>query len=514
MKLKDSLGGAVIIISLFLSSIGLTQQPKGSGNQGRVNEKEVYYFGLQANAPPISNNNGLGWEGYCYAFIETLKERIPEKIEIVSVKIQHRFTGNGDNGEKLDAECGPNTITPGRINKELKENGRDGTFSETFAWTGAKVLLPDKKRPDFFNQSKLKKLKFGVLGGTTTKTLVASIFPSVEQKNIVLLKDRQDAITKIKEGEVDAFFNDELLLNSVLKELLSSKNAQDYSLLPTFYSKEEYGIIVYHVSKDKNNNLLTAINDLLKQGEVKIFGDTQIQILKDPQFDEVIEDFKLPVKQSENGHSFSLLEENLYLLGFLTLIVIILIILINNQINRAKRSRGISQTRTQINNNSDNRNNEESRVAPLKSEYSPATPYIIVNNHTNVDSKNDNNQGDNMSERKTQINQNNSSFGVGYSEQVEANQLAANIHNYAPEQDLAKAAESIQQLLKQLEATNPTATQEDKQAFVTAAIPQEEKSRILRALQAGGEKALEKFLNNPYVDVTMAIVKEWQKGQE
>lgn len=119
-----------------------------------------------------------------------------------------------------------------------------------------------------------------------------------------------------------------------------------------------------------------------------------------------------------------------------------------------------------------------------------------------------------MSERKTQINQNNSSFGVGYSEQVEANQLAANIHNYAPEQDLAKAAESIQQLLKQLEKTNPTATQEDKQAFVTAAIPQEEKSRILRALQAGGEKALEKFLNNPYVDVTMAIVKEWQKGQE
>lgn len=119
-----------------------------------------------------------------------------------------------------------------------------------------------------------------------------------------------------------------------------------------------------------------------------------------------------------------------------------------------------------------------------------------------------------MSDRKTQVNQGYSSFGIGYSEQVEANQLAANIYNYAPEQDLAQAAAKIQELLKQLEKTNPTATQEHKQAFVTAAIPQEEKSRILRALQAGGEKALEKFLNNPYVDVTMAIVKECQKGQE
>jgi uncharacterized protein YjbI with pentapeptide repeats len=88
-------------------------------------------------------------------------------------------------------------------------------------------------------------------------------------------------------------------------------------------------------------------------------------------------------------------------------------------------------------------------------------------------------------------------------------------HNYPLEQkqSLAEAAAQIQKLLEQLEKTNPTATETDKQAFVTAAIRPEDRSRIVKALQAGGEKALEEFLKNPYVNVAIAIVKEWQKAE-
>lgn len=91
----------------------------------------------------------------------------------------------------------------------------------------------------------------------------------------------------------------------------------------------------------------------------------------------------------------------------------------------------------------------------------------------------------------------------------------ANQYNYAPEQKqtLAEAAAEIQQLLEQLEKTNPTATQVDKQAFVTAAMAPEHRSRIVRALEAGGEKALEEFLKNPYINVAVAIIKEWQKAE-
>lgn len=362
MKLNSSIGGVVIIVSLFLSSPGLTQQAKGNGNQGGVNEPIIYYFGLQTDAAPISYKNNVVWKGYCKAFIEVLQKRISEKIEIVPVK--SRFTSQGDNGKELDAECGPNTITEGRKHKELKENGRDGTFSEPFASTGAKLLLLDKKKPDFENGSKLK---IGVLKGTTTKIFVEGRNP-LAVNNLEILEDRTDAITKLKTGKIiDAYYNDELLLKSTLKELQSSSSGEKYSILPTLYTNEEYGIIVYYRSQDKNSRLLNAINSLLKEAQFKTFGNTQLKILNSPEFKDFLE---------------------------------------------------------------------------------------------------------------------------------------------------AEAAAKIQELLKQLEKTNPTATHEDKQAFINLAIPQEEKSRILRALQAGGEKALEKFLNNPYVDVTMAIVKEWQKGQQ
>lgn len=87
------------------------------------------------------------------------------------------------------------------------------------------------------------------------------------------------------------------------------------------------------------------------------------------------------------------------------------------------------------------------------------------------------------------------------------------IYQSEEKQTLAQAAEEIQNLLKILETTNITATQAEKQAFVSTAIAPEKRNRVVRALEAGGEKALEEFLKNPYVNVGMAIVKEWRKEE-
>ena len=124
------------------------------------------------------------------------------------------------------------------------------------------------------------------------------------------------------------------------------------------------------------------------------------------------------------------------------------------------------------------------------------------------------NQGDTMSE--TFNNDLHEAKVANFANKVQDNaRQQANQHNYAGEQKqtLAKAAEEIQNLLKVLEKTNPAATQADKHAFVTAAIAPPTKERIVRALQAGGEKALEEFLKNPYVNVVAATIKEWQQAQ-
>lgn len=78
---------------------------------------------------------------------------------------------------------------------------------------------------------------------------------------------------------------------------------------------------------------------------------------------------------------------------------------------------------------------------------------------------------------------------------------------------LVGAAFEIQQLLKQLELSNPTATDAEKIEYVNDETTPSFKRRVVGALQASGEAAIEEFLDNPYVNVGKAIVKGWIKPE-
>lgn len=92
-------------------------------------------------------------------------------------------------------------------------------------------------------------------------------------------------------------------------------------------------------------------------------------------------------------------------------------------------------------------------------------------------------------------------------------QANQNIHLSEQKKTLAEAADEIQQLLKQLETTNPNATESDKIAYVNDEMTPSFKRRVLGALQAGSETAIEEFLDNPYVNVSKAIVKGWLRPE-
>ncbi|NEO72772.1 pentapeptide repeat-containing protein [Moorena sp. SIO3H5] len=86
----------------------------------------------------------------------------------------------------------------------------------------------------------------------------------------------------------------------------------------------------------------------------------------------------------------------------------------------------------------------------------------------------------------------------------------ANQNNYEEgDKNLAEAAE-IQQLLEQLEKTNPTATEAEQEAFVSAAITPTKKERLINALKEGGQGAIEEFLDNPYLNVAIRIIEGWR----
>jgi hypothetical protein len=64
--------------------------------------------------------------------------------------------------------------------------------------------------------------------------------------------------------------------------------------------------------------------------------------------------------------------------------------------------------------------------------------------------------------------------------------------------------------LKQLEETNPVATESEQIAYVNIAAQPDLKQRAIAALKEGGETAIEEFfLGNKYLKVGKAVLKAW-----
>ena len=116
-----------------------------------------------------------------------------------------------------------------------------------------------------------------------------------------------------------------------------------------------------------------------------------------------------------------------------------------------------------------------------------------------------NNQNHNI-----EVQQNFKASVYGVAGKVEGNQ---NIFVSEQRQTLAEAAQEIQQLLQQLEASNPTATEIQKAEFVKMAIAPTRKERFLSALNAGWKEAIKEFLDNSYINVAIAILEGWKNAE-
>ena len=77
-------------------------------------------------------------------------------------------------------------------------------------------------------------------------------------------------------------------------------------------------------------------------------------------------------------------------------------------------------------------------------------------------------------------------------------------------QTLAEPAVEIQQLLMQLEKSNPAATEAEKVAYVNDETPPALKSRVASAVKAGSISAVDTLLDNsPFSNLAKAIVEGW-----
>ncbi|MEG5017280.1 MULTISPECIES: hypothetical protein [unclassified Microcoleus] len=111
-----------------------------------------------------------------------------------------------------------------------------------------------------------------------------------------------------------------------------------------------------------------------------------------------------------------------------------------------------------------------------------------------------------MSEPK--IDQSQASIGVGFSTNVNAQQIGGTIHNNSPEQrqNLAEAAAEIKKLLEQLAQDYPTETLTQKAAVAEEALQIIEsnptfKQRLLSAMKGMAVETLIQLIDHPVANI-------------
>ncbi len=110
-----------------------------------------------------------------------------------------------------------------------------------------------------------------------------------------------------------------------------------------------------------------------------------------------------------------------------------------------------------------------------------------------------------------------SKFGGGFAGD-RGTQIGGILNDYSSKQSLDEAAAEIQQLLKQLEETNPTTTETEKMMISAKAADEIKnnptlKARVIGALKSGGTEAFKEAVDHPLVNVLVAIIEGWMQAE-
>jgi hypothetical protein len=358
------------------------------------------------------------------------KNNPQKEISIVykQVSLNNRFTGKGDDGTPLDGECGANTITNER---EAKLTSIDAGFSNSFAWTGAKLLLKNINKASFYNPEPFKEKTIGIPGiKTTTNSLIGSIYKSATIKQVT----RGNAFNELDDNKIIAYAADELILKEMLKERENEnlKNSQQYSIVPYFkpLSHEPYGIVIYN--KSKNQNFLNEINSFLTGKEAE-------ELRKNNHLDDTQDNFLEKLYEINYYDSRFLIE--IFAVSILLTFCMLLFLkkLIPTRINR--------KVLDVLNKEVNKLKNSDKQSDHLFLTIITLVEKIVVNYQkgSKYDQRNGNIQFVDTPESGSKV--------------------IFDQDNYTPEeqkQKLKKVEEEIQKLLKQLEETNPSATKEQQ----------------------------------------------------
>jgi polar amino acid transport system substrate-binding protein len=211
----------------------------------KVAKTGVLTAGTSKDAFPFAYADKQGrLTGYSVDMLGLIKNQVekevkrPVKLELVVLNPDERIPKLRSG--TVDIVCDAASFT--------WERDRDIDFTVSYGTTGTRLLALKRKRS--WDAASLAGQKIGALAKTTNEQSIRQAQPKAQ---IVLLKDRSEGYKSLKEGTIDAFADDELLLEAWLQK---TSNTQSFEVVGPPFSKEGIACMV----PENNSTFLDGAN--------------------------------------------------------------------------------------------------------------------------------------------------------------------------------------------------------------------------------------------------------------
>ena len=200
--------------------------------------------GTSKDALPFAYRNDRGeLVGYSIDILELITAQLEQEydrdieLELVALKPKERIPKLTD-GE-VDIVCDASSFT--------WQRDRQIDFSFSYSSTGTRLLT--KKGNNYWDADSLAGKRIGALPQTTNEKAIRRVQPQAE---IVLFKDRAAAYEALRQGKIDAFASDSLLLESWLQTI---SDPEDFQVVGNF-SHEGIACMV----AENNSQFMNSVN--------------------------------------------------------------------------------------------------------------------------------------------------------------------------------------------------------------------------------------------------------------
>ena len=250
---RPALLALLLASSTFLAACATAPGGSSGGALSRISQTQTLKLGYREDAIPFSSKGADGKPtGYSVAMCQRVAASLQSQLKLPKLDVQWVPVTAGSRMQavldgSVDIECGTTSRTLGR------EQQVD--FSNPIWVEGASFVTQASSPVN--RAADLNGRRVGVISGTTTETILRSMAARGVTPNLVPVQTSAQGIAAVREGRVDAFATDRLIL---VGEVLGRPSTVALKLSDDYLSIEPYALMMR-----RDADLRLAVNRALAE---------------------------------------------------------------------------------------------------------------------------------------------------------------------------------------------------------------------------------------------------------